>query len=362
MRPRIGLLIAASIILQLSGCALIHSLDKDLDKQIDVWIQEREFTKAMDALNLVRHTHPKYQILQQKKREVIQASTAYESASLARANELLLTQQWDAAEKVLNDSLEKLPDSKKVRQAYQEFIKQRATYLKSLYYQLYINKAEWLVKNKDINNKLERVLPKNRDTRNAIDQHKQEIEHVHKQLVVCGIEAMDIEDLNLAEQCFLLANELKPSADIKGTLADIQKQLSRLEKQKVVTLSNRGRYLLDKSQQTMQEGKLKQALDLYEQIPAKDRRHGLVKSYKQELDKRINQNVTQGIEVGRKLYSQGEIEQALAIWNDLTKLAPDNEYLNSHIDRAKRVLEKLNRLKQKGTTVKPPAATKYSDG
>ena len=354
MKPLIKILILSFALATLPGCALLYSLDKDLDKQVDSWIKENEFTKAMDALNLVRPSHPKYKILQKKKNEVQNAAVTYEKNNLKKADELITQQRWDEAEKILNVSMEKLPDSDKIQTAYQEFIKIRATYLKSLYYQLYINKAEWLVKNKDVNIKLERVLPKNRDTKIAIDQHKQEIQHVYQQLIVCGIEGMNIDDLDLAEQCFLLANELKPSSEIKATLVDVQRQLSKLENRKTVKLSNRGRHLLDKSKQSMQAGKLKQAVDIYGKIPGTDKRHGLVKSYKQELDRRINQNVTQGIEVGRKLYSQGEVEQALAIWNELMKLAPDNEYLISHIDRAKRVLEKLLKLRNQDTIVIPP--------
>jgi tetratricopeptide (TPR) repeat protein len=164
---------------------------------------------------------------------------------------------------------------------------------------------------------------------------------------------MNINDLDLAEQCYLLAYELKPSDEIKSTLHNIQQQLTRLEKHKTTVLSKRARHFLEESKTAMQAGKLKQALELYNQIPATEKRHGLVKSYKQELDKRINKNVNDGIEVGRKLYSQGQIEQALAIWNELLALAPNNEYLVSHIERAKRVQEKLLKLRKKDSNEIP---------
>jgi len=72
------------------------------------------------------------------------------------------------------------------------------------------------------------------------------------------------------------------------------------------------------------------------------------------MHRRIRENVNQGIELGRKLYSQGQVEQALAVWNKLRDLDPDNENLLSHIDRAERVLEKVKKLREEQ---KPAAAT-----
>lgn len=353
MKSCVKILFTIITLMAVSGCAFLYSLDKDLDKQVDAWVMEHEYTKALDALELVRASHPKYKLLQKKKNEVKKAAKKYETSNLQKVNELITRQEWDAAEKILNESMEKLPDSEKIQQAYQDFIRFRATYLKSLYYQLYINKAEWLVKNKNVNKKLEQALPKNRDNKNIIREHQQEVQHIYQKMLVCGIEGINIGDLDLAEQCYLLANELIPDPEIKAKLDDIQTQLSKLEKNKPFKLSKHSRHLLDQSKQTMQSGKLKEALVIYDKIPGTDKRHGLVKSYKQELDRRIEQNVAEGIEVGRKLYSQGEVEQALAIWNELMKLAPDNEYLISHIERAKRVLEKLQKLRKKDSTVPP---------
>ena len=86
-------------------------------------------------------------------------------------------------------------------------------------------------------------------------------------------------------------------------------------------------------------------------IPEKDKRHTLVTTFGRELNSRIDSNVKQGIEVGRKLYSQGEIERALAVWNKLREIDPNNDYLISHIERAERVMKKLGELRQQDPPV-----------
>lgn len=343
-----------SLLLQISACGLLYSLDRNLSEQIDIWVAEDSYVKALDALSYVNKSHSQYEELQRKKVDVEKAASIFEQKQLKTAQVHIEQQQWDEAEKALNYGMRKLPDSEPLQSAYQNFVKQRAFYLKSLYYQLYINKAEWLVKNADVQKELSRTMPDDQTTQRALAEHNKESAKVYQQLTICGIEAMNINDLELAEQCFLLADELQPSQALQTTILDIQKQLTRKEKRTTVIFSERGRTTLSDAKTKMQDGNLKAALDLYKQIPVQDQKHALVTAFKQELDLRVNKNVAQGIELGRKLYSQGEIKQAVAVWNDIRELDPKNQNLISHINRAERVLHKLEQLQKEDTTIKPP--------
>ena len=338
----------------LNGCAFMHSFDKDLDSKIKQWMREHEYSKALDALTHIRKSHVQYKQLQKRKIEVQQAADRFEKIKLREIDAHIGAQDWQAAESSLNYSMAKLPDSTKLQTAYNGFIKKRAHYLKGLYYRLYINKAERLVKDQDVQQKLSRTLPDDRSTRRATEKYKSEIETVYKQLIVCAIEGVNIGDLELAEQCYLLADELKPSAEVQKAIQDIQRKLAKKQKRKPLLISKRGRKLLEKAKSSLKQGDLKITLAAYKKIPAKDRKHALVTAFKQELDSRIKENVAQSIEIGRKLYSQGKVEQALAIWNDTRELAPYNEYLISHIDRAQRVIDNLDKLKKQEDTVSPP--------
>lgn len=341
--------------LLLPGCALINSFDKDLDKQIDQWVKQHDYSKALDTISYVRKSHPQYKKLQKRKIKIEKTAQNFEKIKLREINAHIEAKDWQTAEKSLNYSLAKLPDSKKLQTTHREFIKKRAQYLKSLYYQLYINKAEWLVKNKDVQQELSATMPNEKAGQKALQRHKQETEQVYQQLVVCGIEGMNIGDLELAEQCFLLAEELKPSEALRSSISDIQRELFKVEKRETLVLSKKARELLSKAKSTMQSGDLKQSLKIYRKISRVDKKHALVRAFKQELNVRIKDNVTTRVEMGRKLYSQGEIKQALAIWNDIRELDPNNEYLLSHIERAQKVIDKLEQLKDQKTTISPPA-------
>ena len=354
MKRITSLLILLGLLLQINACGIIYSFDRNLVEQIDTWIANDDYVKALDALAYIRKTHAQYEELQHKKIEVEKAAKKFEQQQIKMAAAHIEHQEWDLAEKTLTYSMQKLPGNVALKAAHEDFVKKRTFYLNSLYYQLYINKAEWLVKNADVQNELARTLPDDRKTRRALEEHQQESADVYQQLTVCGVDAMNIGDLELAEQCFLLADELQPSQALQTTILDIQKQLASKQKRATVTISERGRTLLASAKRKMKDGNLKDAIDLYKQIPARDQKHDSVAAFKQELDARIQKNVTQGIELGRKLYSQGEIKQALAVWNDLRELDPKNQHLISYINRAERVLNKLEQLQKEDTTVKPP--------
>ncbi len=345
-------------LLLLPGCALIHSFDKDLNSQIDQWVKQHDYSKALDTISYVLKSHPQYRKLQKRKLKIEKAALNFEKIKLREINAHIEAKDWQTAEKSLNYSLARLPDSKALQIAHREFIKKRAQYLKSLYYQLYINKAEWLVKNKDVQKELSATMPDEKAGKKALQQHKQDIEQVYQQLVVCGIEGMNIGDLELAEQCFLLAEELKPSEALRSSISDIQRELFKLEKRETLVLSKKGKDLLVSAKVTMQSGDLKKSQKIYRKIPVEDKKYALVRAFKQELNSRIKDNVTTRIEMGRKLYSQGEIKQALAIWTDIRELDPNNEYLMSHIERAQKVIDKLEELKDQKATISPPANKK----
>jgi tetratricopeptide (TPR) repeat protein len=332
----------------------MHSFDRDLDSKIQQWMREQEYSKALDALSHVRPNHKQYQQLIKRKSEVQRAADRFEKVKLREVYAHIEAEDWQAAESTLNYSMAKLPDSKKLQVAYDDFIKKRAHYLKGLYYQLSINKAEWLVKNKSVQKELSRTLSDDREAKKVEKQQQKEIAEVHKQLNICGIEALNIGDLELAEQCYLLANELKPDKQTEKTILDIQRKLAKQQKRKPLLISKRGQKLLETAKSSLKQGDLKDALTAYKKIPNKDKKHALVVAFKQELNSRIKASVKQGIKLGRKLYSQGQIEQAVAVWNDVLELDPKNEYLKSHIERAERVIVNLDKLKKQESTIAPP--------
>jgi tetratricopeptide (TPR) repeat protein len=339
-------------LLFISGCAFIHSFDSDLDKQVDAWMAQHEYSKVLDTLQYIRPSNPKYQTLLKKRQQAIAEARRYEQEQISKTLTLIEKGQWHEAELTLNDAIEKLPTSQPLQKTHQELIRQRTQYLNDLYCQMDINRAEWLVKDKPLQQQLVHAIPDDKKNLQAMEDYRKDTQRVYQHLLVCANAASNINDLELADRCYQLANKIQPSASVKSAIADIQEKLSREQKpiqeqkQKTPPVSQLGRNLLDKSKKALQAGNLKLALSYYDKIPGSDKNQATVKAYMEEMNHRIRDNVNQGIELGRKLYSQGQVEQALAVWNKLRELDPDNENLLSHIDRAERVLEKIKQLRK----------------
>lgn len=336
-------------LLLLSGCAFINSFNSDLDKQVDIWMAQHEYAKVIDTLNYVRPSNPKYKLLQRKRKQAIIEAKRYEHSQIKLSLDQIENGQWQEADMTLKNAMDKLPESTKLEKTYQEFINQRKQYLRSLYIQLAINTAEWLNKNKDIEQQLKHTQPGSSQVQDTLSRFQDETQKVYPKLLRCGKLAESLDDFGLAQQCYGLANSLVPSASLKQKLAAIRATIDKRQsrsKKAGTSLSLLGKNLLEKSRQALQKGDLKLALSYYEKIPDDDKQLPIVRRYSREMEHRIRENVRQGIELGRKLYSQGQVEQALAVWNKLRDLEPDNENLLSHIDRAERVMQKIRQLRE----------------
>lgn len=346
-------------LLLLSGCAFINSFSSDLNHQVDIWMAHHEYAKVIDTLKYVRPSNPKYKLLQRKRKQAIADARRYAKSQIKLALNQVEKGQWHKADLTLRDAMDKLPKNPALEKTYREFIAQRKQYLRSLYIQIAINKAEWLSKNRPIAQQLIHTQPDSSKTQTTLSEFKDQTQEVYPKLVRCGKMAESLSDFAMAQQCYGLANNLMPSASLKQKLAKIRthlnKQLTPSEQPKETApkLSLLGQNLLDKSRQALQSGNLKLALSHYEKIPDSDKQLPVVRQYDEKMERRIHENVRQGIELGRKLYSQGQVEQALAVWNKLRDLDPDNENLLSHIDRAERVMQKIRQLRKEQTQGNP---------
>lgn len=344
-----------ALLLILPACAFINSFDSNLDKQVDVWMAKNQYAKVIDTLKYVRPSNPNYQLLQKKRQQAIEEAHQYEQSQISKALNQMASEQWHGAEITLNDAMDNLPDSQPLHKTYQEFIRQRAQFLDNLYCQLDLNKAKTLVNDKPIQEKLEHAIPDDRKNQQALENYREDSQQVTQRLLVCADNAGNIGDLKSTEHYYRLAYALQPNATIKAKLLEVQEKLSPKHppapstKPATPALSELGRSLLEKSKHALNTGNLKQAINDYNRIPAEDKNLQVVKAYERDMNHRIRENINQGIELGRKLYSQGQVEQALAIWNKLLELDPDNENLLSHIERAERVLDKINQLRKEQT-------------
>jgi len=338
----------------LSGCAYIHSLDDNLPRQIDVWIQNKDFGKALDTLYYIQTDNANYPQLMLQKDRIIKLANSFERNILEQGNKHLKSKDWHQSSEVYEYGLDKLPDSRAIQKAQAEFLAKRATYLKQLKLRLLENKTKWLLSDTETRKEIARVIPQNYSAHWLMQDHKLDIDSTSKTLIECVTESIANNELDVGRQCLNIAKHLKPSPYFQQKLIEVSKQLEQEIETRSRNLSKHGQKTLRSAKMSIAKGDFKSAHQIINTLPEQDKKNGKVLAFKDELDEQTEDYVGKAILEGRKLYSAGKVQEAYLLWKSLKTLSPDNERLQILIDRAEKILRKLHKIGSNQDIVIPP--------
>ncbi|MDH3947991.1 MAG: hypothetical protein OEU74_03420 [Gammaproteobacteria bacterium] len=340
--------------LLLGGCAYLSSYSADLPDKIDTLIQQQEYGEALQLLEYAHPSHADYKRLLQQKKRIEILVVKYERETIQTAEKLTRQGQWYPAQQTYDLAIRKAPHSDNLRKAQQAFLIKRDNYLKQLELSLLLNRANWLIKNAPTQKEIVRVLPDDYQRYEELRDYPDKVDEAAVQLVDCVQSALDAGDYNLAETCLKLAERIGSENVDKEQLAIAKKKLAKAEKTEVRKQNDITRALIAELKQGYSQDNLKRARQQLNVLEKQNNRNRTSIKLRKELNKRYRQGIDQKIAAGRRLYSSGKIQEALDIWNSLLEIDPDNQKLQGHIDRAERVLAKLQRLSNEGAVVQPP--------
>jgi tetratricopeptide (TPR) repeat protein len=340
--------------LLLGGCAYLSSYSADLPDKIDTLIQQQEYGEALQLLEYARPSHAEYNRLMQQKKRIEKLVPKYERQTIQKADKLTRQGQWHQAQLTYDKALKNLPQSDNLQKAQQEFLTKRDNYLKQLELSLLLNRANWLIKNAPTQKEIVRVLPNDYKRYDELRNYPDMVDEAADQLVDCVQSALDAGNYNLAETCLKLAESIGSKNIDKKQLAVAKKKLAKARNTEVKRQNDITRALIAELKQGYSQDNLKRARHQLNVLKKQNSRNRTSIKLRKELNKRYRQGIDQKITAGRRLYSSGKIQEALDVWHSLLKIDPDNQKLQGHIDRAERVLEKLERLSNEGAVVQPP--------
>ena len=350
------LVVTPLLVLQLlfGGCAYLSSFSTELPEKIDSLIQQQEYGEALAMLDYVRPSHADYNQLMQQKKQIEKLIPEFETKTIQKAQKLVRQEQWYPAQQTYEQALAKIPQSKKIREAQQEFLTQRDNYLKQLELTLLLNRANWLIKNAPVQKEIVRVIPDEYQRYEELRNYPEKVDATADQLVKCVRSALDATNYDLAETCLKLAERIGSKNIDKKQLAVASKKLAEAEKAEVRKQNDKTRALIAELKQGYSQDNLRRARHQLDVLKKQNSRDRTSIKLRKQLEKRYREGLDQKIAAGRKLYSRGRIQEALDVWNSLLEIDPGNQKLEAHIDRAERVLKKLQRLSSEGAAVQPP--------
>ncbi len=351
---RLRFLAFTLISLLFNGCAYFHSFNSDLPAKIDQWIEQKEYGQALDTLEYVKPGDSNYKLLMQKKQRIRRLAASLENTTISKARRLTNRNKWNDALLTYNSALDKLPDSKKLQEAKNDFLRKRQAYLKELELRLLINKGEWLNRNASLHQKIKSTLPEEYHSIPGIRDYEDDIDETLPALVACTETAILADELHLAQQCLHLAEQLGKDVSEDSRLTAARRQIKQADRTRVQHQNQKTRALLAELKQGYSLENLQRAHEHLAIMRKRNTRDKESVRLQRELNQRLQNGLNQRIEAARRLYSGGKIEQALQIWESLQTIAPDNPKLEAHIERAQRVLDKLQHLHKNGPAVIPP--------
>lgn len=181
-----------------------------------------------------------------------------------------------------------------------------------------------------------------------------------EQLTACG-EYHVTTDTALARRCFELAAGMSATSNIEQRLAGVDKQLrqsetiaaERLRASREKERQLRAKVLLGEAKAAIDGRDYRRALDILEKVAQLQPDNSEVSGLQQEALSMISPQVEALIKLGDHLYLDEQLDAAVATWQAALTLKPDDEAIVARIERAKKVLNRLDALRRQQ---QPPAA------
>jgi acetolactate synthase regulatory subunit len=353
--PKIAALI---LVAALSACSTMP-VGPERVARVDELVARREFAKAEALLANIDARDPAFEALVVRRRAIRPLVVQFEENTVARVAELKALDEWPRAETLLYEALQKLPDSEALQIAEQRFYADRGERLDQIDREISLLRGEHLAAKAPLVEMAEEVHPKGIKTRWKSFLHGREAQQLAEELARCGEHALEEARYELAESCLKMASTLTDDAATSAQLAALQQRradeqaqaVARAEAEREAETAARTARKTEKVDQLkaryrdlVEAGWWAAAKEVLAELQAQTPKDPDVIAWSQDLEKVVADRVQANIEEGQSLYSRGYLHEALAVWQDAAKLAPENTVLQAHISRVERFIAKLERL------------------
>ncbi len=323
---------------QLGGCALTRPAPDKLNSQIDEWLIEHQYDKIEQALGHADASNPDFDNLIKRKPAIYTAKNQYIEQVSQTAQAHKNKNQWQEAINAYTRALDKVDSHPRLKNELNILIKERDQKVQSLKKQLHIKSAYAHLSYDEVYSQLKQLIPEDVSAQRDINRHERNKQVLASSLEGCGERAYREKQYQLAYDCYHASNKLLPSKQ-KQYWADRIKQ--QINNQK-----NSARYsqLMAAYQQAYSKKEYITARSNLQRILHINPQHKQARTLLTDLSREIDAMVNEKISFGKELYSRKNVKDALAIWKQARKYAPNNTELKQLIQRAEKVSKKIQLL------------------
>ena len=330
----------------LSGCNVLSRLDEFQDTPLQTAL--KDYSSAKTASERVGDDHTRVKL--------DQARSTVEEMTLAAAREQRDQGEWFQARQLLDKALEQVPESQPMLDARAEFEAERSARLRYSDCRLGASRARYL---SDKARLLEaRAALEGKDFLQDWLTHRerQEMTGLAPQLRDCAIQALNEQRLDLAEDSIaaaaavggdaFIAAEHQLLGELKNPQATTRRQpvkpaIKPSAEETAQAKARRARVAL---QSAMTRGNLRQAKAHLTELRGIEGDTQELIELDQAIDQAIAASIVEAHERANALYRERQIVQARDLWQSILELDPGDAQARTNLERAERVLKKLEEL------------------
>ncbi len=337
-------------------------------------INSQKYNAAIEVLERDLREHDSPDVRQQLA-QVTKLAEFYDKVIGADIEYAVNKQDWNTVYRLLNQATTDYPQGAAVREWRKVLAPHRQERVDSLKISLLTGRAAWLLQSRAVLEELINLEQRNPAAIAKLTEVRGEAQNLATQLSKIGIAALTAKDLELAERALTLADRLHPIAENilalerldhaqhemtqekrKQRLREEQEQARRdaeKRKQSLHAVEERqqqiSRRLVDDINAMLAKNDLLRAQALLEQLRSADRNNSQLPMLEQVLASSIAARVDELLEKGNILYSNSEIEQAKAAWEEALLLNPSSTRARARVARAQQVLSNLREQQKKAS-------------
>ncbi len=319
---------------------------KDPQEKVEVFVEERQFDKAISLIEGLEPDVEHYQALAPLLPEIRNKKQNYLHDVITESQTLDQQERWNDSLSILQSAKKNLPESYELANQIRLVEQSRDQYVKARSEQIALEKGQYLVAKKPAIEAILDADPKNYTWQQEFSAFDRESRLAAKDLYLIGQNAYSRQDYHLAWQALQLSHELNPGPLTDDLLSQLT--LHRAEKQQLQLKKAEQRYqeqnrtLVKQFEQAMQTNNLVSARRTLNKLRKLDPKWDGLTALNKQWQIKADQEVDAGIQEGRILYSQGAIQEALDTWLSIQPLQPANTQLKDYIARAQRFLKNLD--------------------
>ena len=352
--------IIISVLLQtLAGCAGMDTIQLTLDqpKDLDQLLEQHEFVRArqLTARHLFLDTS-------KQREKIIALEAAYEDRVLSESSELEAKDDLLGAVESLTIALERIPDSDKLRDSRTRLEQKRLQQIQINAREQLITRARYIANHLRLYQQQTHLQIPSAEQRREYARKEQDAMLLADRLLAEAVAATQDNNLQNAQEYLQLAQALNNSPAVQQALEELrdvrssqhrvrekQANIKQAKQQKKIAQNEQKEtaILLAETQQALAGKNLQAARTSFMKIPPSSGSHPAVIEVQQELDKALTSHVIELINAGDIHYRADRVMNAIDSWSTALVLDPENPELKERLDRANRVLARLEELKRR---------------